>query len=368
LAAAEARFRLLAETVPSMVWTAAPDGTITWVNQRWLEYCGLTAQQNARGWPELVLHPDDYERCVARWAEHLREGKDYEIEVRNRRHDGVYRWFVTRAVPFRDPQGRITAWFGVTTDIHEQKELQRSLREADRRKDEFLAMLAHELRNPLAPVKNAMEMIRLRKVADPVVTQAREVVDRQVTHMSRLIDDLLDLSRIARGKVLLRQEHCDLVPIVRQTAEDYRATLEAGGLGLAVRLPPGPLWVVGDGTRLAQVVGNLLHNAGKFTDRGGQVGIEVTVEAGPGVAVAVRDTGVGMSPATLARVFETFAQDEAGRDRNRGGLGLGLGLVKGLTELHGGTVSAHSNGPGQGSTFIVRLPLAGEPSAAGPPS
>ena len=157
----EMRFRFLAETLPSVVWTAAPDGAITYVNQRWLEYTGLTAEENARDWPRRVLHPDDYERCLGAWTDALRR-QDYEVEVRNRRHDGVYRWFISRASPLRDSEGTIVAWFGVTTDIEDQKELQERVRESDRRKDEFLAMLAHELRNPLAPIRNAAARPRTR--------------------------------------------------------------------------------------------------------------------------------------------------------------------------------------------------------------
>ncbi|HEX4607966.1 MAG TPA: response regulator [Urbifossiella sp.] len=244
---------------------------------------------------------------------------------------------------------------------------EQALRDADRRKDEFLAMLAHELRNPLAPIRTAVEVFRLRDAADPALRRAREIVDRQVAHMGRLIDDLLDVSRIARGKVTLKTERCDLARVVRDMADDYRGTLEAGGLVLDLRLPADPVWVCGDRTRLGQVVGNMLHNARKFTDPGGRVVVEVAADPGAAV-VTVRDTGIGMDADTLRHVFEPFSQADRSLDRSRGGLGLGLALARGLVELHGGTVRAESDGLGTGSVFTTRLPLdaaAGSPPSAG---
>ncbi|QEL15573.1 response regulator [Limnoglobus roseus] len=248
---------------------------------------------------------------------------------------------------------------------------EQALRDADRRKDEFLAMLAHELRNPLAPIRTAVEVLKMRDATDPPIRRVREIVDRQVSHMSRLIDDLLDVSRIARGKVALQRGRCDFARIVRDTAEDYRGTLEVEKLRLDVRTPDAPVWVSGDHTRLAQVVGNVLHNARKFTDAGGRV--QVTVEADAGAAVVtVTDTGIGMDEDTLRQVFEPFAQADRSLDRSRGGLGLGLALVKGLVELHGGEVRAASDGIGRGSSFTIRLPLDNDSAARGqdlpPPS
>jgi signal transduction histidine kinase/DNA-binding response OmpR family regulator len=250
--------------------------------------------------------------------------------------------------------------------------LYQNIQEGDRRKDEFLAMLAHELRNPLAPIRNAVQVLRLVGLHDAPVVQARDMIDRQVTHMARLIDDLLDMSRLSRGKILLRKERLDLVQLVRATVEDYRSLLEATGLELRVSLPQGPLYAHGDPTRLAQVVGNVLHNANKFTDSGGAVAVELAPTPGDHEAVlAVRDTGIGMEPEVLARVFETFSQADRSLDRSRGGLGLGLALVRGLVELHGGHVEVNSDGPGKGTELLIRLPLGGQPTpprpAAPPP-
>jgi signal transduction histidine kinase/ActR/RegA family two-component response regulator len=238
------------------------------------------------------------------------------------------------------------------------------LAEAHRRKDQFLAMLGHELRNPLGPVRNAVQIMKRLGPADARQRQARDIIERQVAHMARLIDDLLDVSRVARGKVLLRKQRLDLVKLVRAAAEDHRPELEAEGLRLTVELPAGPLWADGDPTRLAQVLGNLLQNAGKYTDAGGQVAVRLAAGSdGRSAVLAVRDSGIGLEPGALAGVFEPFSQSDRSLDRSGGGLGLGLALVKGLVEAHGGTVSARSDGAGRGAEFSVRLPLAEAPAA-----
>ncbi|MES2788204.1 MAG: response regulator [Planctomycetota bacterium] len=240
--------------------------------------------------------------------------------------------------------------------LNESLQYAKALQEADQRKDEFLAMLAHELRNPLAPVRNAVEILRLVGSTEEVVSHAREIISRQVTHMARLVDDLLDVARIARGKIQLRTEQCDLGAIVLQTAEDYRSTLATSGVSLTVDVFGGSLQVMGDPTRLAQIVGNLLHNAGKFTPENGSVQVRAAV-AGEVAVITVQDTGAGLDASVLSRLFEPFSQADQALDRSKGGLGLGLALVRGLVELHGGTVTAQSPGLGQGATFTVRLPV-----------
>ena len=243
--------------------------------------------------------------------------------------------------------------------LAESRQYADALQDAAKRKDEFLAMLAHELRNPLAPVGHAVEVLRITSAGDGVAAKAREIIARQVGHMARLVDDLLDVARIARGRVQLRPERCDLAAIVRQTAEDYRPTLASSGVSLGVDMPVGEIAVTGDPTRLAQVVGNLLHNAGKFTEQGGRVDVGVSIDGGRRSAVVrVSDTGAGMEGEVLARLFEPFSQADQNLDRSKGGLGLGLALVRELAELHGGSVTAESDGPGLGSTFTLCLPLA----------
>jgi len=251
-----------------------------------------------------------------------------------------------------------TATLENTRLLKESRQYADALKEADQRKDEFLAMLAHELRNPLAPVRNAVEILRLVGPSDPVVNKAREIISRQVSHMARLVDDLLDVARIARGKIQLRTERCDLAAIVRQTAEDYRSTFSAGEVKLTVNVTTAPLFIMGDITRLAQVIGNLLHNASKFTPRGESATVSAELDPTGHIAViAIQDTGVGLDANILQRMFEPFHQADQALDRNKGGLGLGLALVKGLIQLHGGSVTAESAGTGKGALFTLRLPV-----------
>jgi signal transduction histidine kinase len=238
-----------------------------------------------------------------------------------------------------------------------------ALREIDRRKDEFLAVLGHELRNPLAPLRTAVEILTLKGDDPAVVAEARDMIERQTAQMTRLVDELLDAARIAQGKAQLRRERVELAALVGAAAGDHRAELEAAGLALAVEAPEAPLWVCGDATRLAQVVGNLLHNAAKFTDAGGRVSVRVGQEDGM-AALSVEDTGVGITPEILPRLFDVFAQAEASLGRSKGGLGLGLAVVKGLVELHGGRVRAASDGPGRGARFTIWLPLDSAPAPA----
>ncbi len=240
----------------------------------------------------------------------------------------------------------------------ERRHAEEALQEADRRKDDFLATLGHELRNPLAPIRNAVEILRLHGTKDAWSARARDMIDRQVSHMARLIDDLLDASRIAQGKIQLRMERVDLSAIVRDLSEDYTSQMQEKGLTFTVELPEKPIWVRGDPTRLAQVIGNIMHNASKFTDTGGSVQVSVAEDPAQGSAlVVVRDSGIGMNEETLARVFRAFNQADRTIARSQGGLGLGLSLAKELIELHHGEVSARSEGTGKGSEFRIRLPL-----------
>jgi PAS domain S-box-containing protein len=281
----------------------------------------------------------------------------HEYEARLRCKDGSIKHVVISSnVLWEDGKFIHTRCF--TRDVTDRRRAEEALHEEARRKDEFLAMLGHELRNPLAPISNSLYILDSSGAGEEQRAKARRMIERQVRHLTRLVDDLLDISRISRGKILLRRERLDLVESVRTTVEDQRPALEAGGLALDLDLPDEPVWVNGDATRLSQIVGNVLHNAGKFTDPGGLVAVSVQREPERGTAaVAVRDTGIGMEPELLARLFEPFSQADRGMDRSRGGLGLGLALVKALAELHGGSVAASSPGPGQGSEVTVRLPL-----------
>jgi len=244
----------------------------------------------------------------------------------------------------------------------EERARRTAAEEADRRKDEFLGMLAHELRNPLGPILNAAHLLRMIESKEARLKELGIIIDRQVKHMTRLIDDLLDSTRLAHGKILLRKEYCDLSQIIRQTAEDYRSAFDESNLRLEVHVPNTPIWVEGDPTRLVQVIGNLFNNANKFTDPGGLITIRLEHEKKDHAAViSISDSGIGIEPKMLPYIFDVFRQADQGLDRSRGGLGLGLALVKGLVELHHGEVNVTSEGLGKGTKFTIRLPAEATP-------
>jgi CheY-like chemotaxis protein len=253
-------------------------------------------------------------------------------------------------------------------ETRRQQQRAEELAQANRHKDAWLAMLAHELRNPLTPVRNALHILHLRGGDEKTRQWAEQLLGRQVEHLTRLIEDLLDASRITRGKIELHHERFDLAAVVRTTAEDYRKALETKGLRLVLQLPPGPVWMIGDATRLAQVLSNLLENSSKFTAPGGTITVWMEVDRIPQQAtVGVQDTGIGIEPDLLPHIFTSFVQGNQTLARSHGGLGIGLALVKGLVELHGGYVEAASPGPGQGATFTFSLPVSAPESADGQP-
>jgi PAS domain S-box-containing protein len=357
----ESRFRELADSMPQLVWTARPDGSVDYYNERAREFAGLEREADGTWRWTPVVHPDDVERTHRAWQHAVETGETYQIEHRVRRDDGSWRWFLSRAVPVRHREGTILRWYGTATDIQDQKSTQAALQEVDRRKNEFLAILSHELRNPLAPIRNCVYVLKHAAPGGPQAVHAADVIERQTRQLTRLVDDLLEVTRIARGKIELRREVLDLAALARRCAEDHRHAFAASGVDLAVETAPLPLLVNGDPARLAQVIGNLLTNAAKFTSRGGHARLAVR-EANGRATVMVADDGVGMSPQLVDHLFEPFVQAEATLDRSRGGLGLGLAILKGLVDLHGGSVAARSAGPGTGAEFTVSLAL--HPAAA----
>ena len=276
--------------------------------------------------------------------------------MRTRRYDGCYRWFVTRAVPLRDAEKRIVSWFGVTTDIHDQKELQEQLREADRRKDEFLATLAHELRNPLAPIRNSLQVLKMNRSSGAETEQVSEIMERQVAHMVRLVDDLLELSRISRGTIELKMEQVELATVLAHAVETSRPIIEDANHRLEICLPTKPILVEGDLVRLSQVFANVLNNAAKYTSHGGLITVTAK-QVGHELIVSIRDTGIGIPREMLSRIFDMFTQIDNSLRGSQEGLGIGLSLVRTIVSMHGGTVEAHSDGLGMGSEFVVRLPV-----------
>ena len=536
LAANDERFRHLVEANPAIAWSVDARGQMTYPNRRLFDYTGLEAGRDIDDWARRALHPNDYPTRAEAWRRAHEDGGAFEIEARIRRHDGAYRWFLLRALPLKDADGRIVEWSGSGTDIDERKRseenlrfladasaalveiadfegtlkriaqialpsfadwaevtvlepsgkvrrvaalhwdpertrfaedlerrfpldengtarrairsgqpvlvpdvdermlreaarsgehlellrsldlrsylcvpmrskdrilgaiafatsesgraygefdlevaeelarrasialenarLVRELKEADRRKDEFLAVLAHELRNPLAPVRNAIEILRSLPPPSPQLQWTHDVIDRQVRQLSRLVDDLLDVSRITSGKIELRKERVELAAAVRIALESSRPVIERGGHELTVRVTPEPVWLDADLARLAQVLSNLVNNAAKYTRPGGHIWVTAERRGGEAV-VCVRVNGIGIEPAMLARIFDMFTQAGTAGAHSQGGLGIGLTLARRLVELHGGRVEALSEGIGRGSEFVVHLPIAPAPDSAG---
>lgn len=494
----EAQFRLMADTMPQIVWVTRPDGYHEYYSKKWYEYIGCTPEECiGHGW-NLPLHPDDRQKAIDRWNHALRTGEPYEIEYRFRGRDGNYRWFLARALPVRGDAGQIIRWFGTCTDIDDMKRTQEALRtsearyrsaeqelrtsrerlmaalsasntgtfrwspdtgdflefddslkqlfglapedqvrtvddfashvhpddrsqliaaidrcrdgadfemeyrvvlsdgsvrwlydrakmvcdaegqpaylvgaciditdrrkveetlrEADRRKDEFLASLAHELRNPLAPIRTGLELMKIAEHDPAMLRDVRRMMEEQTHHLVRLVDDLLDVSRITSGRIPLRISAVRLASVVENALDAARPLIEELEHELTVTLPQDDLLLEVDPTRLTQVLSNLLTNAAKYTDRGGR--IQFTAQRREReLRIAVKDTGIGIPDDMLGRIFEAFIQVDGALGRSQPGLGIGLMLVKRLVEMHGGTVEAHSEGLGKGSEFTVRLPV-----------
>jgi PAS domain S-box-containing protein len=494
----ERRLREMADAMPQIVYVARPGGDVEYINQRWFQFTGLSTEQSlGNGWLR-ALHPQDRERVYRRLSHSWETGEVYEDEVRYRRADGAYRWFLSRTVPVRNDAGAVTLWVGASTDVDDFKRLSHALQaseerfrvaqelslfgfailrcvrgadgavldfeweyvnpaacrilqrpaaglvgkrllevlpgtrnrsdlfdlyvrvvgtgrssdvelyydaegirgwfrnmtvklgdgvavsftdithrklledalrqrnealmEADRRKDEFLATLAHELRNPLAPIRTSLEIMRLAGDNGAAVERARAMMERQLAQMVRLVDDLLDLSRISHNRLQLRKEAVTLQAVLDSAVETSRPLIDEREHELILDMPPEPVWLDADLTRLAQVFVNLLNNAAKYTEPRGRIALHARKEQGEAV-VKVEDNGVGIPAEMMPRIFDMFTQVDRRLERTQGGLGIGLTLVRRLVELHGGQISADSK-RGQGSVFSVRLPVAAQPADA----
>ena len=352
----EERFRMLADNMSQLAWMADEKGWIFWYNRRWYDYTGTTLDDmQGWGWTK-VHHADHVDRVVASIRESWTTGKPWEETFPLRGKDGEYRWFLSRAVPIRDREGRVTRWFGTNTDVTAQRALEEALREADRRKNDFLATLGHELRNPLAPIRTAAGILRTRALMDPMVIRCRDVIDRQVTQMARLLDDLLDVARLSRGKLTLQRSRVLLDTVLDAAIETSLPLLEQRRQTLSVHRSEQPVALDADAARLTQVFGNLLNNAAKYSPDGAQISVSVQFEEDSTVSVTVRDPGIGIAPDMLEKVFDLFTQAPGAAVRAPGGLGIGLSLARRLVELHGGTITVASAGVGEGAEFTVRLP------------
>lgn len=308
-----------------------------------------------------AVHPDDREHVNQKWQAALR-GEPYDIEHRLI-VDGKVKWARERAELELDQEGMVVASFGTTQDITKRKQAEEALLEADHRKNEFLAILAHELRNPLTPICNAGAILKLHDAPDSTRQAAQDLIDRQLQYMVRLIDDLMDVSRITRGKLQLRKKRVDLVALLDQVVEIARSHVEETGHVLTVSLPPQPIHLDADPVRLTQVFQNLLNNACKYTEKGGKI-VLVAERDGTNVVVKVTDTGIGIPSELLPDIFELFSQIPSALKQVENGLGIGLSLAQNLVEMHGGSIEVKSDGVGKGSKFIVRLPVLDESTAS----
>jgi PAS domain S-box-containing protein len=352
----EAKFRTITNAMPQMVWSTLPDGNHDYFNQQWYDFTGVPqGSTHGEGW-NAIFHPEDQPVAWERWKHTLETGETYEIQYRLRHRSGEYRWVLGRALPVHDEAGAIIRWMGTCTDIDAQKRAEEELRNMNRRKDEFLAMLAHELRNPLAPIASAAYLLKMSGADSARVAQISEIVSRQVHHMTSLIDDLLDVSRVTRGKIELDQRPAELKVMIASAIEQASPLIKARAHTLHLRLCDASPVVCGDRTRLVQVIANLLNNSAKFTPGGGDITLALTQADGE-ASITVTDNGAGIDAALLPRIFDLFTQGERAPDRAQGGLGLGLALVKSIVTLHGGKVAADSAGPGHGSRFTITLPL-----------
>jgi PAS domain S-box-containing protein len=350
----EARYHDLVEGAHDVIYSHDLAGSMRTWNSAGERLLGYTTEEVRRVNIARLVAPEHLEKARQMTALKLAGGGRtvYELEVLAK--DGR-RVILEISSHLEYDQGQPVGVRGIARDVTERKRAEEALREADRRKDEFLATLAHELRNPLAPIRNAVAILRVPGLDAATVGQALGVLERQVQHVVRLVDDLLDVSRIRRDKIELRKERVELATVVARGVETAHALIQAQGHHLTVSLPPESVWLEGDPIRLAQVVSNLLHNAAKYTEPGGQIWLTAAREGAEAV-LGVRDTGIGIEPELLRRIFDPFVQADRSLTRAQGGLGVGLALVRKLVAMHGGSVQAASAGPGRGSEFVVRLP------------
>jgi PAS domain S-box-containing protein len=351
-----ARYEALIEAMPQIVLAMHPTGELYYCNSVWQRYAGLDVAGTIASGAEIV-HPDERAAVQEAWLEALLERQPLQREVRVRRaRDGGYRWHLVHVLPQLDAEGALTGFIAAATDIHDEKEARQEVERASRAKDEFLATVSHELRNPLNAILGWTRMLRAGKLDPARATRALETVERNAMMQAALVEDMLDVSRIITGKLMLKVGAVDLPTVVASALDTVRMAADAKQITVAVELDAELELAAGDPERLQQVVWNLLSNAIKFTPRGGTVTVR-TRRAGAHVELTVQDDGQGMPADFLPYVFDRFRQADSTSTRVHGGLGLGLAIVRHLVELHGGTVSVASEGAGKGSTFTVRLPL-----------
>jgi hypothetical protein len=354
----------LADSMPQIVWITGPDGYHEYYNKHWWDFTGMTWEEaRGEGW-NVLLHPDDRERAIERWEQSLSTGEPYEVEYRFRRsRDGEYRWFLGRALPQHDENGKIARWFGTCTEIHEQKLVEEQLRaardemaSANEQKDQFLALLSHELRTPLNSILGWTRLMQEGLLEPDELPEAINSITNNAKAQAQLIEDILDISRIVNNKLRLEKRVVPLGDIVKAAADAIRPLANHGKLRLAYTVEATDVLVEADPGRLQQIIANLLANAVKFTAPEGRIDLRLT-RAQSFASIEVSDTGRGIEPSFLPFIFDRFKQADSSNTRHEGGLGLGLAIVRHLVDMHGGVIRAESDGPGKGAKFTVLLPV-----------
>jgi PAS domain S-box-containing protein len=355
LTESEARFRQLAEAMPQIVWVTNSQGENIYVNRHWADFTGRTNEEGlGRRWTASV-HADDLPGLQETWDRCVAKGESYSAEYRLLNKEGSYRWQIVRGAPIKDAEGQLIRWYGSSTDIDDQKCMTDALRDADRKKDEFLATLSHELRNPLAPIRMGLELLKMSEDDPSLREETLAMMERQTIQLITLVDDLLDLSRITGNKLELQKCRVNLSDVIQSAVEASWPGMRDAGHQFSVDLPSPPVFLDADPHRLAQVISNLLNNAAKYTPEGGK--IELSAERrGKELLLIVKDNGIGIPPENHDRIFDMFAQIDRTIEKRYKGLGIGLSLVKSLVRMHGGSVEVHSEGKNRGSEFHVRLP------------
>jgi signal transduction histidine kinase len=347
----EDRFRAFVMATSDVIYSMSPD----WHEMRYLVGKGFisnTTDPNG-AWLAQYIVPEDQPHVLATIEDAIRNKGAFELEHRVIRSDGTIGWTFSRAIPILNSQGEITEWFGAARDVTERKQREEYLLEADQRKDEFMAMLAHELRNPLAPMVNALALLQVANKDDSFLEKARAILERQVNALTRLVDDLLDMARVTSGQLDLRNERVELGIVVARALEAARPLIESRGHSVSVTLTER-IEIDADPNRLQQILVNLLNNAAKYTNPRGRIEISAWLERQHAV-ISVKDTGIGIEPELLSKLFQPFTRGKRSAARSEGGLGLGLSITRRLVEMHAGTIEVKST-VGRGSDFVVKIP------------
>lgn len=357
-------FRRVGELLPQLIWAANAKGELDYINTQWGIFTGLKPSD-----PDYLdwfarIHPDDRDELAAIWQHSLETGEAYEHEFRIRDRNGDYRWFSSKAIPLLDDQGEELRWHGITSDIDAQKQAQSELAKAAKAKDDFIAMLGHELRNPLAVIKTSFANLNSGRLDQQQKTEAFELLGRQINHLTRLVGDTLDTARLNTGKLRINRQPVNLSDLAAKSVCDFTETAAEGGVTMAPLADLPAVWVNGDAHRLTQCLFNLLHNAVKFTQRGGTIKVSLCKNVDGSAELCVTDTGVGIEPHEIETLFQPFQQGKAANSQGKEGLGLGLSVISEVMRLHDGSATVTSPGTNQGATFCLVLPSIDTPAAA----